>query len=374
MDPLQMLERYYKTFIEEENPKAFFLGMADYLDYANTLPEFERIKKGIAASQKPSTQEVRELERSALVEIHTAKIEIEKYVKKHGIEDPVVKRALNDYDEYFTGTTLSSGSMPSLLHEELCDVVMALDKLPEHQAFARCFVEMSKPNGARVSRYLPIKAADDFFTAVAKLQRGQQVELWGHLQSIQSRYEVIRHGHDTRLALVERSRRGESQATWELLNYTGIMHEWKQIEDEEIQRGAIYFVVSSVRPLVTRLHNYVLGHWNEPEVKKEMKKEMEPALFFDPDKSRLHIQGREIKIQKFRDQYHLLRIIFENPKDTPQEWFFSEVIERIDPTYTDEKRYYNAAYQIRRKLAENGLPDFFITTRQSAKINPRYLS
>ncbi len=39
MEPLQILERYFKTFIEQDDVKAFFLGMTDYLDYADTHPE-----------------------------------------------------------------------------------------------------------------------------------------------------------------------------------------------------------------------------------------------------------------------------------------------------------------------------------------------
>lgn len=97
-------------------------------------------------------------------------------------------------------------------------------------------------------------------------------------------------------------------------------------------------------------------------------------LSFDSHKSRLYVRGNEFKIRKFSDQYHILRIIFEDPKDTPQEWFFSELVERIDRYKKNDKTYYNASYQIRDKLAKKGFAEFLITTKQSAKINPKYLS
>ncbi len=98
-------------------------------------------------------------------------------------------------------------------------------------------------------------------------------------------------------------------------------------------------------------------------------------LRFDPIKSRLYVKGIEIKIRKFKDQYHALRVIFEDPADTAQEWFFSEIAERIDAHKPGgDKTYYNAVYQIRLKLTAVGMPEFFITTRQSARINPLYLS
>ena len=98
------------------------------------------------------------------------------------------------------------------------------------------------------------------------------------------------------------------------------------------------------------------------------------ALRFDPSKSRLYVRGTEIKIRKFSDQYHVLRIIFEKPEDIKQEWFFSELKERIDPHQTKEKRYYNAVHQVRLKLATFGFSDFFTTTNQSVKISSEYLS
>jgi hypothetical protein len=97
-------------------------------------------------------------------------------------------------------------------------------------------------------------------------------------------------------------------------------------------------------------------------------------LYFDEDKSRLFIKGREIKVRKFSDQYHTLRIIFSNKEDIGQEWFFSDIAEKIDEAKINEKRYYNAIYQVGQKARGEGFSDFFITTRQSVKINPKYLS
>ncbi len=112
-----------------------------------------------------------------------------------------------------------------------------------------------------------------------------------------------------------------------------------------------------------------------PPIFKELGVEPKQSnLYFDEDKSRLFIRGAEIKIRKFSDQYHALRIIFSNPKEVGQEWFFSEIAERVDSFNSNDKRYYNAIYQIGLKAKTEGFPDFFITTRQSAKINQKYLS
>jgi len=99
------------------------------------------------------------------------------------------------------------------------------------------------------------------------------------------------------------------------------------------------------------------------------------SLHFDADKSRLYIDGKEVKITKFKDEYHTLRVIFENPDEVSKEWFFSEINEKNDAySRSDDKKYYNAIYQTKNKLKSLGLDDVFITTKQSVKINPKYLS
>ncbi len=96
------------------------------------------------------------------------------------------------------------------------------------------------------------------------------------------------------------------------------------------------------------------------------------SVYFDKDKFVLCVNKKEIKVQKFKDQYHTLRIMFEEPN---KEWFFSEISEKCDASanYTD-KKFYNAIYQIKQKLKGKGIDDFFITTGQSVKINEKYLS
>lgn len=98
-------------------------------------------------------------------------------------------------------------------------------------------------------------------------------------------------------------------------------------------------------------------------------------LSFDETKSLLKIDEAIVKLQKNSDQYHLLRIIFENKDERSKQWFYSEIAEKFDALANlGDKKFYNAAYQINQKIArETGLKDVFITTTQSIQINPKYL-
>lgn len=108
-------------------------------------------------------------------------------------------------------------------------------------------------------------------------------------------------------------------------------------------------------------------------VKIEQKKKTK--LDFDENKSVLYIREKEIKIKKFSDQYHTLRIMFEKPEQLSDEWFFSKIAEKYDIAKPPrDKKFYNAFYQINQKLKTKEIDDLFITTRQSVKINKKYLS
>lgn len=99
-------------------------------------------------------------------------------------------------------------------------------------------------------------------------------------------------------------------------------------------------------------------------------------LSFDEAKPVLQIGDKAVKIRKASDQFHLLRIMFEDKKDISKEWFYSEIAEKYDDEAKfDDKKFYNAAYQINKKIiSDTGLRDVLITTKQSVQINPKYLN
>jgi len=99
------------------------------------------------------------------------------------------------------------------------------------------------------------------------------------------------------------------------------------------------------------------------------------SISFDLDKSILWLSGKEIKIRKFSEQYHTLEIIFSHQDRLNEEWFFSEIGEKLDREvgYAD-KDFHNYFSAIKRRVAaETGIKDLFLTTNHSVKINPDYL-
>jgi len=100
-------------------------------------------------------------------------------------------------------------------------------------------------------------------------------------------------------------------------------------------------------------------------------------IVFNPEKSILTIKNIPIKIRKFSEQYHLLRIIFEKDLDITNECFFSEIAEIYDNKAGNrlpDKKFYNAVYQINQKIIKKArIENYFLTTNQSFRINPEYI-
>lgn len=98
-------------------------------------------------------------------------------------------------------------------------------------------------------------------------------------------------------------------------------------------------------------------------------------LSFSKEKGVLAIGNKQAYFRKDTVQYHLIRIIFEDPSEVGKEWFFSEIGEKYDQAEDfDDKKFANASYQAKLRISRDaGIKDFFITTKQSVTINPKYL-
>ncbi|MFW6026986.1 MAG: hypothetical protein ACOCRX_11685, partial [Candidatus Woesearchaeota archaeon] len=111
-------------------------------------------------------------------------------------------------------------------------------------------------------------------------------------------------------------------------------------------------------------------------IKVNTDKNKDYSISFNEDNGILKINESKIKNKKFSDQYYVLKIIFSNKSETAKEWFFSEMAKEYDSEANlKDKKFYNAVYQLNKKIAaETGIKDFFITNSKSCKINSKYIS
>lgn len=105
MDKLDILERYYNAFINLENPKDFFIGLGDYLEFADSVTEFDRITGEILAQRKSFEEKLEVFKAKALEKISAIKKELFEYVSREKIQSETIGRAFKDYEDWLSGRT-----------------------------------------------------------------------------------------------------------------------------------------------------------------------------------------------------------------------------------------------------------------------------
>ncbi len=377
MEPLQVLERYYNNFINSDDPKMFFIGMTDYLDYGDNVPEFDLITTQISNMPKALMSQYEEQEKKARKKIEQAHKEVSAYVAKNKVESPALQEALHEYGDFLEKRAFSSSPLATSLHIALGDAIEALHAMPDHKEFASKYVEYHHRDKTLVNRYLPLQEFNDFVDTKDELDRGAKDALWGAQMRMYELCDVVRKGRETHKKIVERYKKREQGASFDLLNYGVLIGEWVKTEEGRIDRKPTFFSVEKIRPKAQRFHTYVVAHFAEAhDAIGQHSQKADQKVQFDENACRLYINGTELRIRRVSDQYDLLRVVFSNPEEAGKEWFFSEISELVDPALPQErtKKYYNAAYQIKKNLASQGISDFFITTAHSVQINKNYLS
>ena len=154
------------------------------------------------------------------------------------------------------------------------------------------------------------------------------------------------------------------------LEHEGVIKNLREIKKEQTDEGSQWVEnYAAITFYPSKLKNFLIKNSSGVIFSSD-----KPKIIFDSNLSILYVGEKSIKIKKLSEQYNLLNVIF-NGEDQKQEWFFSEIGEIVDQyKKKNDKRFYNAAYQIRKKLEIFRVDDLFITTIQSIKINEKYLN
>lgn len=374
MDKVELLERHYSAFINLTDQHSFFLGLFDYLNYADSEADFERVLAKLVAEQKKKEVFLGTIEAKAIEQLDKIRVEIEVYVNRAKIKSSLLTASFKEYSQWKDG--LAKGNLPLSynLRDVLCDVVKVLLETEEHKPFASHYVEFWPHDSSLIKDMVLPRELQQFNDALQELNEEKKSALWGQLNELVIPYQIIKSGLQTHKDLVKKFKEGDvkerNEAGFDLVfGHSPVYGAWKRIQDGQRtnnQIGDFLFNIKKVQPIATRLHNYILTSFASTKPGDTTQN----GLHFDDNKSFLIVDGKLIKFRKFSHQFDVLRVIFENPKDLYKEWFYSEIGELIDSSFTDERRYYNAINQIKIKFEKLGIRNRIITTLQSFKIEP----
>lgn len=118
---------------------------------------------------------------------------------------------------------------------------------------------------------------------------------------------------------------------------------------------------------------------NEPKNSND-NQEIKLNLSFSPQTGTMLLtnkDGKEYKVKvQGQVQKEVIRVIFQNPKNTYSEWSLYDISETLGGNDVNETAVKNAIYQFNRKvkLAIPQVENLFELTKHSARLNPKYVS
>lgn len=385
---IKTLDRYYDAFKDQERDWGFFMGLTDYVNLLDEIPQLKGIIEKMMEGEQKMLQRVHEAEDLAIKELKAlSKKMLAKAEKK---KEASIQEAIATFKDFDSGKTHPEWWYSARLEHGIRAIIEAMVK-EGYGALLKEILPKKADLNKLYSLFYDVCPAFSLRSALSYgLKEQRDTELWGNYRKLrtaamtfqkgQERLEQMKKdGKDTsdveELIKEKEIIRNDGEDNW-LFSSSLFGHSDKKFSSST-DKNIKEFKRDKYQNYASRVHNYLVKELSRGSifvVSTASDTQTEKGLNFDENKSRLFIRGKEIKIRKFSDQYHALRIIFANPKEVAQEWFFSDIAERVDPSNINEKRFYNAIYQVGLKAKAAGFADFFITTRQSAKINPQYLS
>ncbi len=348
---LDVLKGYYDAFINIDDPKRFFYGLADYLEFLDKVPVLNEFSVELFAKRKPFEDRLKALEGPAHERLAAIKNELADYVAKHKIENPHIEQSLKEYDGWRTKKIVGSNGPLDGMHDVLRDIVEFLHKMPEHKAFADRYIQYWESNPELIKHYLPVKEFDEYREAEQEYKNGMKNELWGQMGSIAWQYQVIRHGDERRKKLEKEYQETKStELHWDLMNHSILNGEWRQIMEDRKTDRIYFFNVQEVRQTIVRYQNQLVAsvllrkYINKPQngtlasagfddapapvykPRLSIQKDIGYLRLFDKDTKR-RIAGTTTR------QFRLVRCLF-NPS--------ADVAAPFAPTFQTEERIYEA--------------------------------
>ena len=275
-------ERYYDAFINQSNDWSFFLGLAEYVKF---LVEDENAGEIIyeTLKQKQTQEEmVAALAKKAIIEINDQAEKIFKIIKNNKFDFNGLEVEIKEYQDWRNGLTYCSQPLPSMLFENLADIIQILlnnNRVEEIKNFA---ILKSQPNiiisdegkqivsGMRhyIKSFTFSKNFLEYEKAKKLFDNKRDVEIWGVWEDLLMVYQAVYKSEECVSELKDNEKK-----TMGVLGAMAAVSEMKKIKSGEGGSGAnggyIFFKRQNFIGTASRLHNYLFKELNKGAIEKE---------------------------------------------------------------------------------------------------------
>jgi len=365
---VKLLEMHYQDAINQSGAKDFFIRLAEYVKLVLENKGLNRYIEELQRQSDIAYAVFNKIDMTAVRELEAVYKKVDAQVKKMQIDLKPVNRALEEIKMFNNDRLWTSMDKAHFLDNNLFYVAKGL-KEGDHLDVIKDCIDDDKEQKNIYGNFTFSETLPERDKAKDELNRERSIEVWGAWEELPFVYRSVFEIVDMEKELKDRETKGKI-GRWELANFMGVKSEFNRVVSEESkEESLIYFKPEEFKKRLERVHKYLIK-----ELISDVVEDEKSHCSFNEATSTLVINEKKIKFRKHTEQYHTLRIIFENENEVSKEWFFSEIGEKMDRDkgYTD-KQFHNYISAISRRIAsETSIKDFFITTNQSVRINDKF--
>lgn len=273
---IEILEKQYQSFINQERDWNFFSGLTDYVDFIDKTPEFNQVLNKIKESKSKEIEIIDKFEKEAVNELQKIKKKILKIIKENILrKNKKVLEALSKLTDYEKGKIDPGHYKSSRLNDGLKNLIEVLCK-NGYRNLLNGILPKDIKDEELIKGYAYYNLSERLSLRYDKgweLKEKEETELWGAYGKLQLVFRIIRLGKDY-LNILEKHKRDPNK-------YIGLLKEMEIIKNDgkELLFSSIpspkgdslfdhrkkEFKKDNYKLYTTRIHNYLIQELDKDE-------------------------------------------------------------------------------------------------------------
>lgn len=248
------LDQRYKSIIEYADSNwNFFLFIADYMFLVDQTKGMSEILELIKEERADDFKRLQELEIKLLKEVEEARTRLITLIGDKEIPTELVKKNLQEYNDYKAKKILSSQPLVEALFENLSEAVRTLF-YKGYVEELEGYIEVEQGDRPEIRRFTFAPTLDSYFQEKEEVEGRKKTSLWFAWNELGLVYLCVYRAKEHSEFLYKEGRK------WEILNFHGVVQEMRDIRDRKdfAQHQPVQFIRSEYQPYIHRIHAFFI--------------------------------------------------------------------------------------------------------------------
>lgn len=381
-DVNSVLERYFQSFINADNHRTFFLGLAEYAQFVDEIPETQAVVADILAKREDLQKRLDDVEAKFVLDANKVRDEIEIKIKKHGLMDDDLKSYFAEYDK-FRKKEVMRVDISACQGEEMSAYLMSIInhlRKNGHLDLTKMYVTEKNTYPRTELSYSPY--LQPFNELLKEYKSDGELGVWRAWNELAQVYTMVYNGDKEFSKWIDKDF-GNAAAI------AVLSVEMDKILKESFGYGSdhpIHFKLPKYREYANRFHNYLLKSLLKREMVGDKAEQVTTKKPMRYDRGVLYVNGAEVVISKglCTDQHYLLQTIMKDPEklwnndEIAEDWLDEKIIDDDSEYVGKEKRkFYDIGRAVNKRLEKVGeswkLVPLLNVGMQAISVNKNYL-